>query len=104
MLSDSHSHFKHACIRACTIRCSCPLLYEHDYAASMLDNIHSVLSSVRCCWPQVFLNGMWVGIHRNPIELVRTLRSLRRAVSWQGFDSARGLSEGLTVQGGWEVW
>lgn len=30
---------------------------------------------------QVFVNGVWVGIHRNPIELVRTLRSLRRAVS-----------------------
>lgn len=30
---------------------------------------------------KVFLNGVWVGIHRNPIELVRTLRSLRRAVS-----------------------
>lgn len=29
---------------------------------------------------KVFLNGMWVGIHRNPQELVRTLRSLRRAV------------------------
>jgi len=24
---------------------------------------------------------MWVGIHRNPVELVRTLRSLRRQVS-----------------------
>jgi DNA-directed RNA polymerase II subunit RPB2 len=30
---------------------------------------------------KVFLNGMWVGIHRNPVELVRTLRSLRRQVS-----------------------
>lgn len=30
---------------------------------------------------KVFLNGVWVGIHRNPIELVRTLRSLRRQVS-----------------------
>ncbi|WIA14943.1 hypothetical protein OEZ86_003599 [Tetradesmus obliquus] len=29
---------------------------------------------------KVFLNGVWVGIHRNPIELVRTLRSLRRQV------------------------
>jgi DNA-directed RNA polymerase II subunit RPB2 len=29
---------------------------------------------------KVFLNGVWIGIHRNPIELVRTLRSLRRQV------------------------
>eukprot|EP00879_Flechtneria_rotunda_P010808 GHRR01011294.1.p1 GENE.GHRR01011294.1~~GHRR01011294.1.p1 ORF type:complete len:1068 (+),score=370.65 GHRR01011294.1:1153-4356(+) len=29
---------------------------------------------------KVFLNGVWVGIHRDPIELVRTLRHLRRQV------------------------
>lgn len=29
---------------------------------------------------KVFLNGVWVGVHRNPIELVRTIRSLRRQV------------------------
>jgi hypothetical protein len=38
---------------------------------------------------QVFLNGMWIGIHRNPMELVRTLRSLRRAVSYCGTPSTR---------------
>jgi hypothetical protein len=54
----------------------------------MHSNTHHALSSARCCWLQVFLNGMWVGIHRNPIELVRTLRSLRRAVSCQGYRSA----------------
>lgn len=26
----------------------------------------------------MFVNGVWVGIHRNPDELVKTLRSLRR--------------------------
>jgi DNA-directed RNA polymerase II subunit RPB2 len=29
---------------------------------------------------KVFLNGVWIGIHRNPMELVRTLRALRRQV------------------------
>jgi hypothetical protein len=29
----------------------------------------------------VFLNGVWVGVHREPNLLVSTLRSLRRAVS-----------------------
>jgi DNA-directed RNA polymerase II subunit RPB2 len=29
---------------------------------------------------KVFLNGVWIGIHRNPMELVKTLRSLRRQV------------------------
>jgi hypothetical protein len=28
----------------------------------------------------VFLNGVWIGIRRNPMELVRTLRALRRQV------------------------
>lgn len=30
--------------------------------------------------PQVFVNGVWVGIHREPQTLVRTLRQLRRKV------------------------
>jgi DNA-directed RNA polymerase beta subunit len=29
---------------------------------------------------KVFVNGMWVGIHREPQTLVRTLRALRRKV------------------------
>ncbi len=29
---------------------------------------------------QVFVNGVWVGIHRDPHMLVRTLRQLRRQV------------------------
>lgn len=29
---------------------------------------------------KVFVNGVWVGIHRDPQHLVRTLRNLRRQV------------------------
>ena len=28
---------------------------------------------------KVFVNGIWVGIHRNPQHLVRTIRALRRS-------------------------
>ncbi len=31
---------------------------------------------------KIFVNGCWVGVHRNPEDLVSTLRSLRRAVSF----------------------
>lgn len=29
---------------------------------------------------KIFVNGMWVGVHRQPDQLVRTLRSLRRCL------------------------
>ena len=29
---------------------------------------------------KVFVNGVWVGIHRNPTMLVQTLRQMRRQV------------------------
>ena len=29
---------------------------------------------------KVFVNGVWLGIHRNPQELVSTLRRMRRQV------------------------
>lgn len=30
---------------------------------------------------KIFVNGIWVGIHRDPQMLVRTLRQMRRQVS-----------------------
>eukprot|EP01113_Clastostelium_recurvatum_P008475 TRINITY_DN1400_c0_g1_i1.p1 TRINITY_DN1400_c0_g1~~TRINITY_DN1400_c0_g1_i1.p1 ORF type:complete len:1169 (+),score=338.29 TRINITY_DN1400_c0_g1_i1:148-3654(+) len=37
-------------------------------------------STVRDKATKIFVNGMWVGIHRQPDHLVRTLRSLRRCM------------------------
>lgn len=33
---------------------------------------------------QVFVNGVWVGVHRNPTELVATLRHMRRQADVNG--------------------
>ena len=30
---------------------------------------------------KIFVNGIWVGVHRDPQMLVRTLRQMRRQVS-----------------------
>lgn len=36
---------------------------------------------ILCAPPQVFVNGIWVGVHREPMQLVGTLRELRRQVA-----------------------
>eukprot|EP00698_Gefionella_okellyi_P015837 TRINITY_DN4491_c0_g1_i1.p1 TRINITY_DN4491_c0_g1~~TRINITY_DN4491_c0_g1_i1.p1 ORF type:complete len:1180 (+),score=270.94 TRINITY_DN4491_c0_g1_i1:116-3655(+) len=43
-----------------------------------LENLEEISCSVIPRSTKVFLNGVWVGIHRNADELVSTLRSLRR--------------------------
>lgn len=45
--------------------------------------------------PQVFVNGIWVGVHREPMQLVGTLRELRRQVA---VNSEVGFCAGLFEQ------
>lgn len=45
-----------------------------------LERLEEVSPSVVPESTKVFVNGRWVGVHRAPAELVRTLRALRRQV------------------------
>jgi DNA-directed RNA polymerase II subunit RPB2 len=45
-----------------------------------MENLEEIQPEVVVHSTKVFVNGNWVGIHRNPQELVETLRSLRRCV------------------------
>lgn len=45
-----------------------------------LERLEEISPSVVPESTKVFVNGRWVGVHRAPAELVRTLRALRRQV------------------------
>ena len=47
------------------------------------ENLEEVQPSVIPKHTKVFVNGVWIGVHRDPEMLVRTLRDLRRAVDIQ---------------------
>ena len=44
------------------------------------ENLEEISASVITQATKIFLNGVWLGVHRNPQELVRTLRQMRRQV------------------------
>lgn len=44
------------------------------------ENLEEISPSVIPSATKIFVNGCWVGIHRDPELLVRTLRQLRRQV------------------------
>eukprot|EP00877_Chromochloris_zofingiensis_P007160 jgi/Chrzof1/2698/Cz11g25180.t1 len=57
---------------------SVPLLeFLEEWTTEPLEEI---TPSVIPASTKVFVNGLWVGVHRNPQELVKTLRNLRRQV------------------------
>ena len=43
-----------------------------------MENLEEISPSLIAESTKIFLNGVWVGVHRNPADLVRTLRKLRR--------------------------
>jgi DNA-directed RNA polymerase II subunit RPB2 len=43
-----------------------------------MENLEEISPSVIVNATKIFVNGVWVGVHRDPADLVRTLRSLRR--------------------------
>ena len=43
-----------------------------------MENLEEISPSVIPEATKIFVNGVWVGVHRDPADLVRTLRSLRR--------------------------
>ena len=51
---------------------------EEFSTENLTDILPSVMAEPNTC--KIFVNGNWVGIHRNPKELVDTFRSLRRMV------------------------
>jgi RNA polymerase Rpb2, domain 4 len=45
--------------------------------------------------PQIFMNGLWIGVHRDPTTLVQALRDMRRQVDintevWQAHHPSSG--------------
>jgi DNA-directed RNA polymerase II subunit RPB2 len=44
----------------------------------VMENLEEISPSVIVNATKIFVNGVWVGVHRDPADLVRTLRSLRR--------------------------
>jgi len=46
-----------------------------------MENLEEITADVIPRATKVFVNGCWVGLHRNPKDLVDTLRSLRRNVN-----------------------
>jgi DNA-directed RNA polymerase II subunit RPB2 len=51
--------------------------FLEEWSMESLDELHGANLKDAT---KIFVNGVWVGIHRDPEELVKTLRSLRRAV------------------------
>ena len=45
-----------------------------------MENLEEISPSVIPHATKIFVNGVWVGVHRDPGDLVRTLRELRRKV------------------------
>lgn len=44
------------------------------------ENLEEISPSLIPNATKIFVNGMWVGVHRQPEQLVKTLRSLRRCL------------------------
>ena len=44
------------------------------------ENLEEISASVITQATKIFLNGVWLGVHRHPQELVKTLRQMRRQV------------------------
>jgi hypothetical protein len=59
-----------------------------------MERLDEVQPSVVPNATKVFLNGRWVGIHREPNSLVATLRHLRRQVGGPGRAGSAGRREG----------
>ena len=51
---------------------------EEFSTENLADILPSVMAEPNTC--KIFVNGNWVGIHRDPKQLVETFRSLRRMV------------------------
>jgi len=45
-----------------------------------MENLEEISPSLIAESTKIFVNGVWVGVHRDPADLVRTLRKLRRQV------------------------
>jgi DNA-directed RNA polymerase II subunit RPB2 len=45
-----------------------------------MENLEEISPSVIPHSTKIFVNGVWVGVHRDPADLVKTLRALRRKV------------------------
>ena len=66
-----------------------PRGHQLDISRGLSENVRSSKSGyVSSSWPvcclqatKIFVNGIWVGVHRDPAMLVRTLRQMRRQVN-----------------------
>jgi DNA-directed RNA polymerase II subunit RPB2 len=64
------------------------------------ENLEEISPSVIPSATKIFVNGCWVGIHRDPELLVRTLRQLRRQVGDFYTSHLIHLADKETLKGG----
>ena len=62
-----------SCISVGTLSAPVIEFLEEWGLESFEENVHSAVPPTK-----VFVNGVWMGVHRDPAQLVRTLRKLRR--------------------------
>jgi DNA-directed RNA polymerase II subunit RPB2 len=55
-------------------------MYHNHYHDRATENLEEIKPQIIPEATKIFVNGNWVGVHREPNELVKTLRSLRRCV------------------------
>ena len=55
-----------------------------DEEVNYLENLEEIAPSSIADATKIFVNGCWVGIHRDPEQLMATLRKLRRQMEKDG--------------------
>lgn len=65
------------------------------------ENLEEISASVITQATKIFLNGVWLGVHRNPQDLVHTLRQMRRQVDINTEASCRRIAICTLFPSGW---
>jgi DNA-directed RNA polymerase II subunit RPB2 len=67
-----------SCVSLCVLTVAC--VHHPVPSAHAHQNLEEIAPGVIPSATKIFVNGVWMGIHRDPQHLVRTLRQLRRQV------------------------
>ena len=81
VLSYIYSFYQfNSVVTDCFTHCPVPVMefLEEFSTENLTDILPSVIAEPTTC--KIFVNGNWVGIHRDPKQLVHTFRSLRRMI------------------------
>lgn len=58
--------------------CDCAMLFIYFCCCKSLLNLYNLICVCSFSATKIFVNGCWVGIHKDPEQLMNTLRKLRR--------------------------